>query len=113
KPQFLMPIFGRLSMVTQCANSFSDSVVVSGNGSAFSNRSKILGGIKAEASYTADASRSLAEILSAMGLRCIFNESQVVALTDVFEGIHVRHLAIQVNWKDSARPGSYRVFHLR
>ena len=73
-----MFVLDLLAVVAQIANFFGDGRVVGGDDSPVTVGTEILAGIKTEGRRMSPRAGALARILCSMGLRCVFNQQQVV-----------------------------------
>src|SRR5713226_4081109 len=95
-----------LAVIAKNAHGLSHGLVVSGYGTSFSARAKILSGIKAERGSVAHTSRffpcvcRLGEVLSAVRLASIFDNNEFVFASESKYRIHISGLAIDMDRND-------------
>ena len=99
-------IFLCLAVVSQHPNPFGQYPIVRRNRSSLPASTQVFSRIEAERSRPAHGACSNPTILprgkvfSAVSLASVFDHKQVVSIRELQDGIHVRHLAIEVYWND-------------
>src|SRR6266436_3664735 len=102
----LVVILLGLTVVAKYAHGLSHGLVVSGYGTCFSARAKILSRIKAECGCVAHASRffprvcGLGKVLSPMRLASILDNDEIIFASESKNWIHISGLAINMNRND-------------
>src|SRR6267154_5616687 len=103
----LVVILLGLAVIAKNAHGLSHGLVVSGYGTCFSARPKILSRIKAERSCVAHTSRffprvcGLGKVLSPMRLASILDNDEIIFASESKNWIHISGLAINMNRNDS------------
>ena len=99
--KFVM-VFRLGAVRAQALQSFGPPRVVGNNHSPITGRAKILGWKERKASIVPDGAGSPAFVFGANRLRRVFDDHQVMFPSDSHNRIHLRHLAVQMNWNDGA-----------
>src|SRR5262245_6921847 len=97
-------------MISNHSNPLGDHFIVSCHSPAFATSSEVLSGVKTECSRRSNRACLLptiprgGEVFGAVSLTGIFEDQQVVFVSDVHDGIHFAHLTVEMHWKDRLDP---------
>src|SRR5688572_32891590 len=101
-----MVVLAALSVVPDHPNSTGEIFIVCSHGAGFTAGAEIFSGIETESSSFPHRTRALPcivpgrKILAAMSLAGILENHQAVLLRECHDGVHVAHLAIEMNRHD-------------
>ena len=93
-------VFGLLPPVSQQGNPPRELGLIADDRPALAIGTEVLAGIETETTEIADRSRAAAFVFSAMRLRRVLDDDEVVAAGNLHNRIHISHQAVQVDWQD-------------
>src|SRR6266567_7203296 len=103
----LMMVFRFGAVSTQALQFFSPSRIVGNNHSRIASSAEILGGEEGKASIVPHGAGSTAFVFGPNRLRRVFDDHKAMLPSDSHNFIHLRHLAVQMNWNDGPSLASY------
>ena len=100
-----------LTVVAQRAHACGHGFVGGGDASCITVSSQVLPGIEAETPRPTQRTDDLTFVTCTLGLRCVLDQSGSARLSDLFQGVHIRWMTVDVDRHDDTSTIRHLLLH--